>query len=198
MGETKGRLVIFSGPAGAGKSTVVQRLLETCSLPLELSVSATTRLPRPGEADGVAYHFLSKEEFAQRRNNGEFLEYKEVFGLGNWYGTLRETVTSGLNAGKWVVLEIDVQGMLAVLQQIPDAITIFIHPGSVEELERRLRHRRTDSEESIQRRLEVAREELSYMDRYRYSVINDSVDRAVDEICRILLQSGDDTQCSKN
>lgn len=195
MVVTKGKLVIFSGPAGAGKSTVVRRLLETCSLPLELSVSATTRTPRPGETNGVAYHFLSTDEFNRRRENGEFLEFKEVFGLGNWYGTLRETVTSGLNAGKWVVLEIDVQGMLSVLEQIPDAITIFIHPGSLDELERRLRDRKTETEEAIQRRLEVAREEMSYIDRYRHSVVNDTVERAVEEICEILSKSGDDLKC---
>jgi guanylate kinase len=194
----KGKLVIFSGPAGAGKSTVVRRLMEQCPLPLALSVSATTRSPRPGEQNGVDYHFLSPEEFHRRRAGGEFLEAKEVFGLGNWYGTLRDTVTTGLNAGKWVMLEIDVQGTLTVLEQIPDAITIFIHPGTLVELERRLRDRKTETEAAIQRRLQVAREELSYMDRDRFAVVNDTVDRAVQEICEILSKSGETAKCSTN
>jgi len=179
--------VIISGPSGAGKSTVVRRLLETCPLPLQLSVSATTRSPRLGERDGVDYHFVSHEEFCRRRAAGEFLEWKEVFGRGHLYGTLRSETTAGLAAGKWVILEIDVEGALAVLEQHPEAITIFVDPGSLGELERRLRGRGTESAESIQRRLAVARREMARKDRYRYEVINDAVDRAVREICDILL-----------
>ena len=148
-----GKLVIISGPSGAGKSTVLKRVLAECSRPLELSVSATTRRPRPGETNGVAYHFLSKDEFVRRRENGEFIEWKEVFGRGDYYGTLENTVAAGLAAGKWVVLEIDVEGATTVLASYPDAITIFLHPGSDEELERRLRERGTESEESIRGRL---------------------------------------------
>ena len=113
-----GKLVILSGPSGAGKSTVVRELLATCPLPLELSVSATTRLPRAGERDGVDYHFLSREEFALRRERGEFLECKEVFGRGDWYGTLAAPVTAGLRAGKWVLLEIDVEGRWPLCSRI--------------------------------------------------------------------------------
>ena len=141
---------------------MVQRLLSICPLPLELSVSATTRPPRPGEKDGVSYHFLTHEEFARRRTNGDFLEWKEVFGRGDWYGTLASTVTAGLRAGKWVILEIDVEGGQAVLEKYPSAITIFVHSGSLDELERRLRTRGTEGEESLQRRLEVARRELQF------------------------------------
>jgi guanylate kinase len=183
---TTGKLVIVSGPSGAGKSTVVRRLLEVCRLPLKLSVSATTRSPRPGEIDGREYHFLTVEEFLRRRDNDEFLESKEVFGRGDYYGTLRSETASGLSQGKWVILEIDVEGALAVLQQHPEAITIFLHPGSMDELERRLRLRGTESEASVQRRLEVARRELAMIDCYRYEVINDTVERAVREICDIL------------
>jgi guanylate kinase len=187
MNDAKpGKLAIVSGPSGAGKSTVVRRLLEDCGLPLKLSVSATTRSPRPGEIDGRDYHFLTVEEFLRRRNNDEFLESKEVFGRGDYYGTLRSETASGLSQGKWVILEIDVEGALAVLQQHPEAITVFLHPGSMDELERRLRLRGTESESSIQRRLEVARCEMAMMDRYRYEVVNDTVDRAVREICEIL------------
>jgi guanylate kinase len=181
-----GKLVIISGPSGAGKSTVVRRLLEVCPLPLKLSVSATTRPPRPGEIDGRDYHFLTMDEFLRRQANGEFLESKEVYGRGDYYGTLRSETAAGLAQGKWVILEIDVEGALAVLEQEPAAMTIFLHPGSMNELERRLRSRGTDSESSIQRRLEVARREMAVLNRYRYEVVNDTVDRAVHEICKIL------------
>lgn len=198
-GSSPGRLVVVSGPSGAGKSTVVRQLLDTCPLPLQLSVSATTRPPRPGEQDGVDYHFVSHEEFFRRREAGEFLEWKEVFGRGHLYGTLRSETSAGLAAGKWVILEIDVEGALAVLQQHPEAITFFVHPGSMVELERRLRGRGTDSGESMQRRLAVARRELACKDRYRYEVINDSLDRAVREICDILMShAGDPNACSTN
>jgi len=181
------KLGIISGPSGAGKSTVVRRLMEVCLIPLQLSVSATTRAPRPGEVDGVNYHFLTSEEFARRRAAHEFLECKEVFGRGDWYGTLRSEVTSGHAAGKCVILEIDVEGCLSVVEQYPQAMTIFLHPGSMSELERRLRSRGTETEASIARRLEVARRELSMMHWYRFEVVNDSVDRAVGEICHILM-----------
>lgn len=182
-----GKLIIISGPSGAGKSTVVRELLDKCSLPLSLSISATTRPPRQGERHGVEYFFLSQDEFSRRRLNGEFLEYKEVFGRGDWYGTLRSQVTTGLEAGKWVILEIDVQGALSVIEQNPDVITIFLHPGSLGELETRLRNRGTDTEASILRRLEVAGREMTFVHRYRHQVINDSKDRAVQEICRLLM-----------
>ena len=186
MADTRGKLVIISGPSGAGKSTVVRELLDHCPLPLRLSVSATTRSPRPGEEHGVEYHFLTKEEFLHRRAAGEFLEWKEVFGRGDYYGTLESEALNRLRAGEWVILEIDVEGAAAVLEKYPDTITFFIHPGSVEELERRLRFRGTESEASIQRRLEVAGREMACRSRYRYEVINDILERAADEICKIL------------
>jgi guanylate kinase len=183
-------LIIISGPSGAGKSTVVRRLLEVSPLPLVLGVSATTRPPRPGEVDGIDYHFLSPEEFAARRERGELLEAFEVFGSGYWYGTLRAEVGTGLAAGKWVLLEIDVDGAETVLREYPDAVTIFVSPGSMEELESRLRGRETESEETIRRRLDVARRELGRVAMYGYHVINDHVDRAVAEIGDILTQDG--------
>ena len=103
--ESKGKLIIISGPSGVGKTTVVNQLLQECPLELELSVSATTRPIRPGEVDGKNYHFLTNEDFDRRRDAGEFLEYVEVFGRGHWYGTLRKTVSTSLRAGKWIVLE---------------------------------------------------------------------------------------------
>jgi guanylate kinase len=186
-----GKLVVISGPSGAGKTTLLKRLYASCPRPLTASVSATTRPPRPGETDGVDYHFLSREDFARRRQAGEFLECFEVYQRGDWYGTLKSEVAPSLAAGKWVVLEIDVQGTLAVLEHYPDALTIFVRPRSVEELERRLRQRGTESEAALERRLDVARRELSFIDRYRYQVVNDDIDQAVQELCEILTQSGD-------
>lgn len=191
MNDSSGQLVIISGPSGAGKSTVVGRLLQVSPVPLQRSVSATTRSARPGEVDGVDYHFLTHAEFARRRDNGEFLETCEVFGRGDWYGTLRSEVTSGHAQGKWVLLEIDVAGAQAVLKQMPHALTIFLHPGSPDELEQRLRNRGTEDAASLARRLEVAHAEMGRMDQYQYHVVNDSVDRAVAEICRILERRGD-------
>lgn len=191
MTHSPGKLIVISGPSGAGKSTVVRELLVACPLPLALSVSATTRQPRPGEINDVHYHFLSHDEFEAKRGRGEFLECKEVFGRGDWYGTLQSPVTAGLAAGKWVILEIDVQGALAVRENHPEAITIFIHSGSLEELERRLRQRNTETEDSLNRRLEVARRELTYLGQYRYQVINRDVSHAVREICEILLRHGE-------
>ena len=197
--QPAGRLIIISGPSGAGKSTVVNELLQACSLPLLRSVSATTRPPRAGEVDGQDYHFISDEEFARLRKQHAFLECKEVFGHGHWYGTLRDQVVSGLNAGKWVVLEIDVQGAMAILEQNEfDPITLFIHPGGMDELERRLRSRGTESESAITRRLETAGEEMRFLHHYQYEIINGTVDNAVAEICQILNDKKENHQCSKN
>ena len=194
-----GKLIIISGPSGAGKSTVVRNLLRDCELPLQLSVSATTRPPRPGEVDGQHYHFLTESEFSRRRDAGDFLECKEVFGLGHWYGTLRDEVATGLATGRWVILEIDVQGALVILglgEWKP--ITLFIHPGSMEELERRLRTRETESEQVISTRLETAAEGMRYLARYQYEIINDSVDQTVAEICQILKHQKETQTCSKS
>lgn len=181
-----GRLIIISGPSGAGKSTVVRRLRAECPLPLELSISATTRKPRPGEIDGRDYWFIDERRFAELREAGAFLECKEVFGRGVWYGTLAESVKSGLEAGKWVILEIDVEGAASVLTRDVSPITIFLHPGSMEELEQRLRNRRTEDDAAIARRLEVARGEMEALARYDHEVINRQVDATVEEICHIL------------
>ena len=186
-----GQLIIVSGPSGAGKTTVLRRLYETCPAPLIASVSATTRGARPGEIEGVDYHFLSREEFVRRRAAGEFLECCEVYSQGDWYGTLTCEVAPSLAAGKWVVLEIDVKGTMSVLERYPDALTIFLAPTSAEELEQRLRTRGTESAAALERRLEVARRELAAADRYRYRVINDDVVRAAREICEILTNPGD-------
>jgi guanylate kinase len=183
-------LIVLSGPSGVGKSTVLKRLLARHADRLRLSVSATTRPPRPGERDGVDYYFLSRDEFERRRQAGDFLECCEVFGRGHWYGTLLAEVMPSRNDQKWVVLDIDVDGAEKVRRQVPAALTIFLRPNSVEELERRLRERQTESGEAIARRLEVARRELARSDEYQHQIVNDVVDRAVDEISDILRKRG--------
>jgi guanylate kinase len=186
-----GRLVVFSGPSGVGKTTVLRGVFEQCRLPLVLSVSATTRPPRPGERDGVDYYFLAEEEFESRRRQGDFLECFQVFDGGHWYGTLSSEVHAALASGKWVVLEIDVKGALAVMEQFPDALTFFIEPGSAEELERRLRGRGTENEEAVCRRLARARDEMATADRYRFRIANERVDQAVKEILDTLNQEAE-------
>jgi guanylate kinase len=183
--DSTGRVIVISGPSGAGKTTLLKELLAQCDR-LVPSVSATTRSPRPGEIDGRDYHFISRDEFERRRKHGDFVECAEVFGGGDWYGTLRDEVAPRLAAGKWVVLEIDVEGTRNVVGQYPDAVTIFVRPDTLEELERRLRSRGTETETAIQRRLDTARRELGFADMYRYQVTNETVGRAVDEILRIL------------
>jgi len=164
----------------------VDAVLAASPLPMVLSVSATTRQPRKGEVEGEDYYFLTREQFAERQAAGDFLECKEY--AGNWYGTLQSQVATGLAEGKWVLLEIDVEGTMAVLQKHPEALTIFVHSGSVEELERRLRARGTESEEALARRLATAKRELAQKDRYRYQVINLDVPTAVNEVIEILLR----------
>lgn len=181
-----GRLVLFSGPSGVGKTTILKQLHQKCSLPLTESVSATTRQRREGETEGVSYHYMTREQFQSHIDQDDFLESTEVFGRGDMYGTLKEPVNRALNDGKWIILELDVVGALKVLKIHPDAITIFIHPGSVEELERRLRGRGTESEEALTRRLEVAQGEIEASSNYKHIVYNSSVEQTVDEICSLL------------
>jgi len=183
-------LIVLSGPSGVGKSTILRSLVGRFPSRLRLSVSATTRSPRPGEQDGVDYYFLEPEEFTRRRQAGEFLECCEVFGRGHWYGTLLSEVRPSPADEKWVILDIDVDGAEKVRDRFPDVPTIFLRPSSEEELERRLRARGTESEEAIERRLEVARRELARAGQYEYQVVNDTVDRAVEEICVILRTLG--------
>ncbi|WP_146436083.1 guanylate kinase [Blastopirellula retiformator] len=190
-----GKLVILSGPSGSGKTTVVRELLALAEPKLELSVSATTRPPRAGEVDGRDYHFLSSEEFHRRKEAGAFLETFEVFGNGYWYGTLRSEVERRLTQGISVLLEIDVDGALEIVKQFPAAVTIFLSPGSLEELERRLRGRATEPEETIQRRLAAAKRELAAMGQYKYQIVNDvgAVNETVQRLAEVIQNdSGDD------
>lgn len=177
----KGLLFIVSGPAGSGKGTVVNELIAKHPS-LTLSISATTRQPRPGEVDGVHYHFISKEEFEQRINDGKMLEYATY--SGNYYGTPQKEVEEAMRDGKDVILEIEVAGAMQIKEKIKDSVAIMLTPPSRDVLEARLRGRGTETEDVIKWRLERAKEELSLMPQYDYSVINE--DNKSDECAEMI------------
>lgn len=179
----KGKTFIISGPSGVGKSTVLGALLERRPN-LYFSVSATTRPPRPGEIDGVHYHFLDVDTFQERIAKDEFLEYAEY--VGNFYGTPKKYVDAAMNRGQDVILDIEIQGSIQVTGKRPDTVRIFIAPPSWTELERRLTERGTDSEDKIQKRLLRAKVEFQTAHTYDYFVINDSVENAVNELNAIM------------
>ena len=185
-GHADANVLVLSGPSGSGKSTVVRALTDRAPVSIRPCVSATTRPPRPGEADGVDYHFLSDAEFRRRREAGEFLETAEVHGRGYWYGTPWSEVEAAAAAGAWALLEIDVQGAKAVLTRYPDAVTVFLTTRTEAEFERRLRARGSESEEEIARRIETARAELAEADGYRFRVYNDDLPAAVARLGEIL------------
>ena len=180
----KGKTFIISGPSGVGKSTVLKELFQDRD-DLYFSVSATTRPPRPGEINGVHYHFTDVDEFRKMISEDAFLEYAEY--VGNFYGTPKKFVDEAMEQGKDVVLDIEVQGALQVVHKRPDVVRIFIAPPSWEELERRLTARNTDSPEKVQERLLRAKVELKAADQYDYFVINDNVENAVAELRAIML-----------
>lgn len=185
------RVVVLSGPSGSGKTTVVERLIRESPIKLVKCISATTRPKRVGEVHGDSYYFIPAEEFATRKAAGEFLETAEVFGAGYWYGTLKSELQRAQAEGGWAFLEIDVQGALRVMEEYPDAVTIFLEPPSIAICEQRLRERKTDSEETIQKRLKKVKDELMLADRYRYRVVNDVLDHAVGQIQEILHQQSE-------
>lgn len=185
--KTKGTLIVLSGPSGVGKSTVISELLSERP-DIHFSVSFTTRLPRVGEADGVSYRFVSREDFEGMIARGELLEYAQY--VGNYYGTSLKVIEDKLNAGVDVLLEIEVQGAATVKQKCPDAVLIFVIPPTFEELSRRLHGRATDSEDVIEGRLNQAMSEYKQIPFYDYLVINDSVPNATQEILSILSAEG--------
>ncbi|MDO4574867.1 MAG: guanylate kinase [Planctomycetia bacterium] len=189
-----GRLLILSGPSGVGKSTVRDRVMEQSPVPLKLSVSATTRAPREGEQNGVDYHFLTPEAFEELRRQDAFIECKQVYGRNVWYGTLRGEVEEELRRGRWVMLEIDVDGTADVVRQYPDAVTVFILPPSLEELEKRLRGRGTESDEAIERRLARAAYEIEKSKFYKYPIVNDVLEKTVAEFCDIILRTSGESE----
>lgn len=169
------RLFVISGPSGTGKGTLVS-LVRRRRPDLGLTVSATTRPPRPGEVPDVSYHFLTEEDFRRRVEAGDFLEWARVH--GHCYGTLRADVRNLLSQGKSVILEIDVQGALNVRRIVPDAVLIFVEPPSMEELERRLRARGTETEDQMELRLTNARHEMGLASHYDVRLVNDDLDAA--------------------
>lgn len=184
MRLTKGNLIILSGPSGVGKSTVCRALLAE-SNNLVLSISATTRQPRPGELDGREYFFYSPEKFAEALKQNAFLEWAEVF--GNYYGTPRAYVEKVLAQGQDCLLEIDVQGALQVKAQWPEGIFVFLVPPSQEELKKRITLRATENEAERQKRLNQAQIELSYLSEYDYLVVNDDLAAAVKKLQAIII-----------
>ena len=177
------RVFVITGPSGVGKGTLIRGLMER--LPhLELSVSATTRAPRPGERDGVDYHFLDREEFDRRVAHGDFVEHADY--AGRSYGTLRSELEGRVRAGAPVVLEIEVQGARQVREAMPEAVQVFIAPPSLEALRTRLVGRGTDDSEEVQRRLGVAKQELAAQPEFGHVVVNDRLDDALDQLTGIV------------
>ena len=178
----KGRLIVFSAPSGCGKGTMLEQILKNEDFCV--SVSATTRLPREGEVDGVNYYFISKDEFTERIGEGKFLEYAEY--CGNFYGTPMDKVNEMLEKGKNVILEIEVQGAVKVMNKRPDALSIFIAPPSINELRRRLHKRGTESDEVIEQRVAQASNEVALAAKYDYIIVNDALEDAVEDFFHVV------------
>lgn len=182
----RGKIFVLSAPSGTGKSSIIAKLIERPELRLRFSISATSRKPRGTEKHGVEYYFLSNEEFKERADHGEFVEWEEVY-PGTCYGTLVSEIDRICNAGYNVIMDIDVKGALNVKKCFgADALTIFILPPSKEELERRLRGRATDSEETIAKRLAKADFELGFADKFDRRVVNDTLEHAADEVANLI------------
>ena len=181
----KGLLIVYSGVSGVGKGTILAQLMPMEDLNLAYSVSMTTRQPREGEQDGVDYFFVSKKRFLEAVKNGELLEHARF--VDNDYGTPKEYVERMREEGKNVILEIEIRGARQVMEKCPDALSIYIVPPSLEELERRLRERSTEDEQTIMKRVSKARQELKDIDFYEHIVCNDDLDKAVEEVRQIIL-----------
>lgn len=181
----KGLLIVFSGVSGVGKGTILSKLMPMKELNLVYSVSMTTRKPREGEIEGVNYFFVSKKRFVQAIKNDELLEHARF--VGNDYGTPKEYVEKMIAEGKNVVLEIEINGAKQIMKKCPDALSIYIVPPSIEELERRLRERSSEDEQTIMKRIAKAKKELEDMDFYEHVVCNDDLDVAVEDVRKIIL-----------
>lgn len=179
----KGLLILLSGPSGTGKGTVCKALLKKHE-DIALSISCTTRTPRKGETHGVSYHFITHDKFDEMIENNAFLEYAQVF--DNYYGTPKSYVREQLDAGKDVLLEIDVQGALQAKNAFPEGVYVFLVPPSMEELENRIRSRGTETEQQITKRLGKAKAEMKLIDRYDYVIVNDEVEKVIDSVEHIL------------
>ncbi|MBR2779136.1 MAG: guanylate kinase [Firmicutes bacterium] len=180
----KGILFVVSGPSGVGKGTIMEAVSKARGEDMVVSVSATTRQPRPGETDGVSYFFLTEEEFFEKRDANGFIEFALVH--GSWYGTPKDWVEARLAEGRDVILEIDVQGALQVKEYTRDASYIFILPPSLRELRRRITERGTETDEQIRIRMNKVMEEIEHLDRYDYAIVNDDLDKAVEEMLTLM------------
>lgn len=179
-----GKLYVISGSSGVGKGTIIKEFLKKHP-EFKLSVSSTTRAPREGEVHGVNYFFISKEEFTERAENGDFLEWAEF--SGNMYGTSKDYVQKTLSEGHNLILEIDTKGALNVKSILPESVLIFILPPSMEELEARLRGRKTESEEAIQKRLESTKLEIENSKKFDHKIVNDNLDKALADLESVVL-----------
>ena len=177
--QQTGQLIVITGPSGVGKGTLVKLLLQRHSQ-LKVSISATTRQPRPGEIDGVDYYFLSKQDFETAIKDRELLEWAEY--AGNYYGTPQAQVVEQLDLGNHVLLEIELVGARAIANIFPDAKRIFILPPSIAELEARIRARGTNCEASIAKRLEIAQQEIAASQEFDYQIVNDDLSRAIAQL----------------
>lgn len=189
----KGLLIVFSGPSGVGKGTILKEVMKDESLKLTYSVSMTTRKPRDGEVDGINYFFVSKESFEKAIDNHELLEYATY--VDNYYGTPKNFVEKKREEGMNVVLEIDLQGAKQVMARAHDALSIFIEPPSMEELERRIRGRQSETEETIKKRIEVARNEMAGRELYDYVVCNDELTKAIEDVKEIIRKEMEKSDC---
>ena len=184
--KKKGKIFVVSAPSGCGKSTIINTILDRGDIPLDFSVSATNRSPRPGEVDGVHYHFMTTEEFKQAVSDKRFIEWEEVY-PGRYYGTLKDEVQKSIERGENVILDIDVNGAMNVKKQFGcDALTLFILPPSIEHLRARLIYRGTDAPEVIDERVKKAEYEISFADRLDLQIVNDNLSKAIEDTRKII------------
>ena len=183
------KLIVVSAPSGGGKTSLIKALLEDFDeVDILLGISFTTRKPRSKEKNGQSYYFISKEEFQKKIDEGDFLESAEVF--GNYYGTSKEWVSEKLNKGHDVMLELDWQGALQVKKSYPEAITVFVLPPSIKELEVRLKNRRQDSKETISKRISFAKEEIQNSNKFDVLILNNSFKDALNDLKQVVTEQG--------
>ena len=183
--KKNGKLIVISAPSGAGKTTLVKHLLES-DLNLAFSISAASRPKRSGEIDGIDYHFISKNDFIKKIENNEFVEWEEVY-EGSFYGTLKSEVERIWKEGKHVIFDVDVEGGLNIKQQYPElTLAVFVMPPDVEQLEKRLRARSTENDQSLKTRLDKAVQELGYADRFDVTLVNDDLEKAKKEMVEVV------------
>ncbi|UMB53204.1 guanylate kinase [Lutibacter sp. A64] len=184
--QKEGKLIVFSAPSGSGKTTIVHHLLKQTELNLDFSISATSRPLRGKEVDGKDYYFISAEAFKNHIDNDDFIEWEEVY-TDNYYGTLKKEVERIWNLGKHVIFDIDVVGGLNIKKQFPEqTLSVFVQPPSIEEMERRLRNRKTDTEEKIKERVAKAAKELNYAKDFDVILVNDNLEEAKNKACKLI------------